>query len=454
MEREKFKHSKYPIYESYLVPILSWDEIYNEIITKYSDPKEYSDKHDVTEIDELTKNQTDKFGKVTKNDLENTLKYLFDSYKEFLYFSFRDGKIKAKYHIYNRNSINEWYKNLSPIEGNNFNDFFKIAKSKVKGLTLEFAEPKKWYANNCIVRMENWGDKYGMPNSYLIEILEIFEYCMSKYNLPDCDFILNRKDFALLTSDNSNAYYSLYPKAELNKQPKICFPTLSQSGRKQTLDIIIPTSDDWKHLSNLHKMKINTVWTTKKNVGVWRGSTTGCGTTKENNPRIKLAYVSDKLKKDGYKKLDIGLTQFTKGFRVNDGIIDFVNIQKINLPKYNFITFEEQSNYKYIFNIEGNTAAYRFSSLFSMNSVVINIKSKFKLWFEPLLEKNKHYISLSYDFDEHVLKKTIDYLNGANDVAKYIADNGKQFFDKYITKDIIAEYWLKIMIGINEKQIK
>ena len=76
MERKKFKHSKYPIYESYLVPILSWDEINDEIIKNYTDPKEYLDKHEITEIDDLVKKQTDKFGNVSKGDLENTLKYL------------------------------------------------------------------------------------------------------------------------------------------------------------------------------------------------------------------------------------------------------------------------------------------------------------------------------------------------------------------------------------------
>jgi hypothetical protein len=104
-------------------------------------------------------------------------------------------------------------------------------------------------------------------------------------------------------------------------------------------------------------------------------------------------------------------------------------------------------------NIEGNTAAYRFSSLFYSNSLVININSKFKLWFQPLLEKNKNYISIKKDFDKSKIKKILNFVIENDDTSKYIADNGKLFFDKYINKDTIAEYWFKIMIEFNKKQL-
>lgn len=453
MEREKFVHKKYPIYKSLLVPLLSWDEIDENIINKYTKPTKFTETDIIiNEIDGLVKNHTDKYGLLDIIDLINTLKYLFLNYKEFLYFSIRNNKIHAKFHIYNRELVNTWHNKLSPSEGKNFNDFFNIAKKKVHGLKLNLLPPNKWYANNCIIRMENWGDTGGMPNSYLNEILEIFEYCMEKYNLPDCDFILNRKDFALLTTDKSNAYFSLYSTDDKNTQPDNCWFVCSQSGRKQTLDVIIPTSDEWKFICSKDNLHINTNWNTKKDSAIWRGSTTGCGVNKHNNPRINLATISNELKNEGYKNIDVGIVQFTKSFRVSNRIVQFINKQELHLPKLNFVKYEDQTNYKYIINVEGNTAAYRFSSLFYSNSLVININSKFKLWFEPLLEKNKHYVSCKNKFDKNKIKTLLDFLISNDDTSKYISDNGKLFFNKYINKDTIAEYWFKLMIEFNKKQ--
>ena len=69
-------------------------------------------------------------------------------------------------------------------------------------------------------------------------------------------------------------------------------------------------------------------------------------------------------------------------------------LYNLKLPKLKYISYEDQSNYKYLLNIEGNTSAYRFSSLFYTNSLIINIESKSKLWFEPLIKHNFHYIKL------------------------------------------------------------
>ena len=454
VERKMNIHPKYPQYKSLLIPILSWNEIEENIINKYETPIKYNKTVEPSEIDDLIKKHTDKYQNVGKTDLTNTLKYLFNSYKEFCYFSIRNGKIKSSYQIYNTNYTNEWYKNLSVSEGKNFNEFFTLAKKKVHGLTLDFMPPQKWYANNCLIRMENWGDMYGMSSSYLAELLELLEYCMTKYDLPDCDFIFNRKDFALLTMDKSNAYYSLYSTNSKNTQPDNCWFVLSQSGRKQTLDITVPTSDEWKFITKtINTIKINDDWNTKKDVAVWRGSTTGCGVTKDTNPRIKLATIAKELYNSGYKNLDAGVVQFTKGFKVTDGTIHYINQRELNIPKLGFITYEQQTNNKYMLNIEGNTAAYRFSTLFYSGSLVLNINSKFKLWFEPLLTKNENYISIKKNFDKQKLKEVIEFLKNNNDTAKYIADSGKIFFNKYIKKDIFAEYWFKIMIELNKKQL-
>ena len=115
--------------------------------------------------------------------------------------------------------------------------------------------------------------------------------------------------------------------------------------------------------------------------------------------------------------------------------------------------FKDQTYCKYLLNIEGNVSAYRYGSLFSTNSVVIKIKSKYYLWFEPLLTKNE-FVELNSDFDEYDIAETIKYLKQNDSKAEEFANNGVKFFyNKYLNKDKISEYWFKLMIKINDLQI-
>ena len=50
------------------------------------------------------------------------------------------------------------------------------------------------------------------------------------------------------------------------------------------------------------------------------------------------------------------------------------------------IDMAEQSKYKYIINIEGNSAAYRLSYLLKMGSLILNVKSENTLWWESIWE--------------------------------------------------------------------
>ena len=113
---------------------------------------------------------------------------------------------------------------------------------------------------------------------------------------------------------------------------------------------------------------------------------------------------------------------------------------------------KDQTYCKYIFNIEGNAAAYRYSTLFASNSVILNIKSKYYLWFEPLL-KDKDFIEINEDFDENYIADTITYLKKNDEYARNIASNGVAFYNKYINKNKISEYWYKLLTKVNYLQI-
>ena len=47
-----------------------------------------------------------------------------------------------------------------------------------------------------------------------------------------------------------------------------------------------------------------------------------------------------------------------------------------------FISLKNQCRYKYILNIPGNSAAYRLGYLLRSGSIILNVESENKLWWE------------------------------------------------------------------------
>ena len=455
-----YAHYKYPVYKSIFKPLLFWDDIEENIIKKYTIPKKCNKNLQVNEIDELLNKQLKNYNKMTKRNLEETLRFLFDKYREFLFISIRDNDITG-YHIYKYHSKNDWHQDLKTFNGQDFKKFYYEYLKKLKRPFIKYEDPEKWTSNNCLLQMSDWSRREGIPESYVSEIIQMIEFTKRKYNgLPDCDLIINRKDFPLLKLDKTPSYSNLYSKTKIMNQPDNPWIICSQCKTVEHYDINYPSADEW--ISVTSPSEIVTDWKQKYATAIWRGSSTGCGTTIKNNNRLKLANISNKWKSnnefnqnnkiDNTPFLDAGITRFVKKFKVTNQIIYYLNPKDFNFYLSKFMDFKDQTYCKYLLNIEGNVSAYRYGSLFSTNSVVINIKSKYYLWFEPLLTKNE-FVELNSDFDEYDIAKAIKYLKQNDSKAEEFANNGVKFYNKYLNKDKISEYWFKLMMKINDLQI-
>ena len=100
-----YNHNIHKSYKSILKPLLIWDEIETEIINNYSIPKRYdtsiSNKimDDNLELNKLVNDQLKNYNTMNKEDLIQTLKFLFNNFKEFLFFSIRDERDYLMYII-------------------------------------------------------------------------------------------------------------------------------------------------------------------------------------------------------------------------------------------------------------------------------------------------------------------------------------------------------------------
>jgi hypothetical protein len=375
-----------------------------------------------------------------KKNLEDTLKLIFNNYSELLYFRIRNNKLECAYHIYNPEVEIDWYKYLKYKNNNLDNSLLELMEQRgIKYHTL--MKPHFLHANNCLLNFEAYTYFEGNPITYVKEFQDMILATINKYTVADCDLLINRKDFPYLRKDNKSAYEHL--NTDTITDIKKYWMVGSQSNKDINLDIPIPSADEWKS-KELEIIK----WKDKKSIALFRGSSTGCSNTLDN-PRIKLADISYRWSKDPNKKnlIDVALSKLVIRIKAYNKIIGVDRSRELEYLKGSFIDEEEQKKYKYIFNIQGNAQAYRYPSEFKKQSVILNVKSEYKMWFEPLLENKKNFIEIDNNYNN--LYETLIWLKNNDNEAEQIAKNGFTFYKENLDKTAIIDYWYMYMYYTN-----
>ena len=282
---------------------------------------------------------------------------------------------------------------------------------------------------------ESYNYYEGIPPSYIKEFIEMLQSTIDIFKeVPDCDILLNRKDFPYLRTDNRYAYdHLLIGDEAIIKDPINYYFLGSQSVKLINMDIPVPSADEWRDIDQFKKLnKIK--WEDKKPIAFFRGSSTGCGTEINNNPRLLLADISYKWGQIPSKSdlIDAALSNIVSRIKVYNRFIGVQNKKTYAYLKGSFINTDDQLKYKYIFNVQGNAQAYRYPNEFKKRSLILNVKSEFYMWFEPLLIENKHMITIKSDYSN--LLEKLQYLNTHDTKAKKIARNGYKFSIRYINK--------------------
>lgn len=445
-----YQHKTKPIYMSVIKPLIYWDEIKKKIIDTYTKPKQFklntiTNKY-IDKINDILKNEFSAYDKLSVDDLEKTIKFIFENYTELIYIRIRDNKIECSYHIYGETTKVDWFKNLKykskPIDKSIINILEDMRRTY-----YTVKNPHNMSVNNCLLGLDSYNYFEGNPTSYISGFIDMINYTIEQFKeVPDCDLLLNRKDFAYLRKDNKYGYDHILDE-KIEKPLKSYWPVGVQSKKKINYEIPIPSADEWEFLK--HNTTYETEWEDKKPIAVFRGSSTGCGCTPEHNKRIQLAQLTyDSNHNNKNRKLfNVALSKITRRVKVYNSNINIIDREKYKHLLGSFLDGIEQSKNKYIFNIEGNAQAYRYSTEFSKKSVILSVKSEFYMWFEPLLKNNKHIIEI--DLEKDNIEKIVSDLIKNDDDAQKIAKNGYLFYKKYINKNMIAYYWFHYMKYLN-----
>jgi len=222
-------------------------------------------------------------------------------------------------------------------------------------------------------------------------------------------------------------------------------------------DIPIPTWYDWARVQSyegkfysdcqIEPYTFDYDWDDKIPTAMFRGRTTGFGLTFETNMRLKISKLSlqNKVDKNGILFLDAGITKWNVRPRKIKHSKNIGTFDKdvLSLPLVDFKTPKEQSKYKYIVNIDGHVSAYRLSMELGYGSVVLLVKSKYKLWFSDMLKEYIHYIPIENDLSD--LYEKILWCKTHDEECKIIAKNAKQFHDTFLSKEGIFDYLCNVL---------
>jgi len=267
----------------------------------------------------------------------------------------------------------------------------------------------------------------------------LYANIVKNMKLPNGVFILNLTDAILLKANGREPFPMVtgdLPLNEFNFSQHI--PILTMSGQNNYLDIPIPNYDDIDFAKKTALTQFNTTWSEKKNKAIFRGGAGGCGYTAETNQRLKLITFKNDL-------LDVGLT--TKNKTIDSKSIKFdpiygIGMLNTNIKSANFVTIQEQSNYKYIIHVDGNIQAYRLLTTMRTGSLILRVKSEYTSWVDHLIKPNIHYILINADLSN--LEERIQWCIEHDKECEIIAKNSLSFSTTMSDETIIKKYFQKI----------
>ena len=408
------------------------------------------------------------------HDYFNTFRYIQEKFKKGCFLQIKNNKLETFLPFSKQGFKNEWgNKVIIDPKFESIENMMRYIHNYDK--TFPFDEKKihrdvySWYGNNGLVRFEfpltENDSGYNMLKDMIVTLCKERE-------IPDVDFFLNKRDFPILNKDKTEAYDSFFGKNQnlLSHHYEKYVPILSMNVTDNSMDIPIPTWDDWRFIANVYDGKLfgkeytifpkikdfdQVKWEDKIPTIIWRGSSTGRGTTEKDNIRLFLHNYSKRKERDDDNHLfmDINITKWNLRPRKhpNNPYLRTILREDFDFEKGNYMSIMDQIQYKYCINLPGHSCAYRLSLQLFSGSLVFSYPCENRLWFYNQLEPWKHYIPIEKEFSIEEIIEKIKWCKKNDEKCKKIVENARCFAEKYLSKDGILDYLQKVCCSIADK---
>lgn len=408
----------------------------------------------------------EKYRDLTSTAVDNTFKYLFFKMKKAIFIKIKNNEVSVFLPFSNARYVNEWgdRMKLDP-RFPDYHSFFNYSSSLI-GKSVDRRRinnnPYMWYGNNCLVRTEN---PLGEGDASYPNMADMFRELCAHREVPDCEFFVNKRDFPLLKNNDTEAYDAIFGEdfpLVSHKYTKYA-PVMSMVTTDKNADIPIPTWEDWARVSSEedgkffetqrdYRIDFNTPWDRKRPIAVFRGASTGCGTTEKNNIRIRLAKMNREnvLDDDGLPFIDAGITTWNNRPRKEQEAQYLTTIEKkeMDIGTVPSLSPEQQSEYKYVINVDGHVSAYRLSLEMRMGSVVLLAGSKYRMWYHDYIQPWVHYVPVKEDLSD--LYEKVKWCKEHDAECQQIVKNATEFNRVYLNKNAIFDYLQNLLVKMKE----
>lgn len=391
----------------------------------------------------------------------NTFEYIFHKFKKGIFLKLVDGKPSVFLPFSKVDYRNEWYPSIR-INTKRYPNIIEMMKYIASLENREFMESRvhkdirSWYGNNGLVRLEY---PISEGDNGVNMIRDMFVTLIHERDLPPCEIFINKRDFPILKKNGTEAYEAFFGNSPLRSFHFSKYaPILSMTTTDEHADIPIPTWEDWCRVAYWKDKKLfakefktyptpeeflQIPWESKKETAVFRGASTGLGTTCDNNPRLFFSLLSSYNKKDDddIPFLDVGITKWNLRPRKipSSPYLETLHIKDFPFQLVPPLSPLEQSQYKYILHLPGHSEAYRLSLELFSGSVVLLYPCKYKLWFSHLLVPYVHYVPVDSFLPEDIYEK-IRWCKKNDEQCKNIAHQAFQFASTYLSREAILDY--------------
>jgi len=189
---------------------------------------------------------------------------------------------------------------------------------------------------------------------------------------------------------------------------------------------------------------------------VWRGSATGWGCDARSNPRIALARLSSHQIPD---LLDARLVGLNERDKVNPftGAMEHASADAfagLAVGREYYMTQAQQDRFAMQVYVPGHAAASRLGAQLASGSVVLLVSghpqlplAPLEMWYTRQLTAGVHYLPVQHDLSN--LESQIRWVLrniGADGAAQRVADAGRAFAERYLTRAYAVEHVLPALL--------
>ena len=180
-------------------------------------------------------------------------------------------------------------------------------------------------------------------------------------------------------------------------------------------------------------------WEDRWNCAVFRGGATGEGVCPDTNPRLKAVLLSESWKDrdwragEGELLLDAKLTSWNQRQKIGkDGVVRVLDRADLarkwglkDVGRENYLSWQEQSYFKYALYLDGNVGAGRLGALLGLGFVILVPASRkpatfLKMQMKPMV----HFIPLREDLED--LRGVLLWLRDNDCAAHRISMNARE----------------------------